>query len=286
MALQRFGPTASPADVAAATLRDGAAIVEALVAGSLVDTIAAELRDNLDAFGYRSKRDFSGHNTNRCHHVIQESPSSVDLISHDMVMGVADEILLPHCESYQINSITAIEVCESQNVQNLHRDDCVFPLQLPGLETLVACMWSLTDFSDENGATHVVPGSHRHIAMDATIDLSRREQATMPKGSALFYLGSTLHGAGANLSKESRLGLINGYSLGWLRQEANQYLNVPMDIARNLDDRMRCLLGYTTHDKRGDRLGKYYGTDTSFIDKDNYAQLYRPWPPESQGKEQ
>jgi len=285
MALQRFGPTASAAEVAAATLQDGAAIVAELVPSSLVETIAADLRENLDKFGYRSKRDFSGHNTNRCHHVIEESPSSVDLISHDMVLSVTDEILLPHCESYQINSITAIEVCPGQQVQNLHRDDCVFPLQIPGLEKIIASMWALTDFTEENGATHVVPGSHRHIAMDATVDVSSREQAVMPKGSVLFYLGSTLHGAGANLSDESRMGLINGYSLGWLRQEANQYLNVPLDMARTLDDRMRCLLGYATHDRRGDRLGKYYGSDTAFIDKDDYARHYRPYPPESERKE-
>lgn len=285
MALQFFGPTSSPAEVAAATLLDGTAVVSELVSDSLVDTIASDLRQHLDTFGYRSKRDFSGHNTNRCHHVIEESPSSVELISHDMVMGVADEILLPHCESYQINSITAIEVCPGQEVQGLHRDDCVFPVQIPGLEMMIGCMWSLSDFTGENGATHVVPGSHRHIAMDATVDLSHREQAVMPKGSVLFYLGSTLHGAGANLTDTPRMGMINGYSLGWLRQEANQYLNVPLDVARTYDDRMRRLLGYTTHDRLGDRLGKYYGSDTAFIDKDHYARHYRPYPPEQNGEE-
>ncbi len=285
MALQYFDSTTSPANVAAATLQDGAAVVTELVPASLVETIAVELRENLDTFGYRSKRNFSGHNTNRCHTVIKESPSSVALISHDMVMDVADAILLPHCESYQINSITAIEVCPGQEVQSLHRDDCVFPVQIPGLEMMIGCLWSLTDFTVENGATHVVPGSHRHIAMDATLDLSQREQAVMPKGSVLFYLGSTLHGAGANNSDEARMGLINGYSLGWLRQEANQYLNVPLELARSYDERMRCLLGYTTHDRLGDRLGKYYGSDTSFVDKDDYARHYRPYPPESKGKE-
>jgi len=284
MALQKFGPTASPAEVAAATLRDGAAVVESLVSTSLVDAIAADLREHLDTFGYRSKRDFSGHNTNRCHHVIEESPDSVQLISHDMAMGVADEILLPHCESYQINSITAIEVCPGQKVQNLHRDDCVFPVQIPGLEMVLGSLWALTDFTEENGATHVVPDSHRHIAMDATIDLSRREQAVMPQGSILFYLGSTLHGAGANYSDAPRLGMINGYSLGWLRQEVNQCLSVPLEVARNYDERMRCLLGYTTHDKLGDRLGKYYGSDTAFIDKDNYARHFRPYPSETDGE--
>ncbi len=285
MALQNFGPTASPAEVAAATLIDGAAIVSELVPVDLVDSVAAELHANLDDFGYRSKRDFSGHNTNRCHHVIEESPSSVTLIGHDMVMNVADAILLPHCESYRIGSITAIEVCPGQTVQNLHRDDCIYPVQLPGMEMLIGCVWALTDFTEQNGATQIVPGSHRHISMGENTDVSNVEQAIMPKGSVLFYLGSTMHGAGANRSDKARMGLINLYSLGWLRQETNQYMSVPLERARALDERMRRLLGYTTHDRLGDRLGKYYGGDTSFIDKDNYARNYRPFPSESKEEE-
>ena len=107
----------------------------------------------------------------------------------------------------------------------------------------------------------------------------------MPKGSALFYLGSTMHGAGANSSNAARMGVITVYSLGWLRQEANQYLSVPWEIARAYDERMRCLLGYTTHDRLGDRLGKYYGSDTSFVDKDDYARHYRPYPPNATAEE-
>jgi len=285
MALQNFGPTASPDEVAAATLKDGAAIVSGLVPASLAETIAGELRENFDNFGYRSKRDFSGHKTNRCHAVLEEAPSSVAIIGHDMVMAVADAILLPHCESYQIGSITGIEICPGQEVQELHRDDTVYPVRLPGMELQIGCMWALTDFTEENGATQVVPGSHRHIRMGEQVDLSNCEQAVMPKGSALFYLGSTMHGAGANRSDEARMGLITIYSLGWLRQEVNQYLSIPMELARTYDERMRCLLGYTTHDKWGDRLGKYYGSDTSFVDKDNYARNYRPYPPELKGEE-
>ena len=285
MALQNFGPTATPVEIAAATLKDGAAIVSGLVPASLAETVAGELRENLDNFGYKSRRDFSGHHTNRCHSVLEEAPSSVALIGHDMVMDVTDAILLPHCESYRIGSITAIEVCPGQKVQNLHRDNCIYPVSLPGMEMLIACLWALTDFTEENGATQVVPGSHRHISMGEDIDLSHCEQAVMPIGSALFYLGSTMHGAGANRSDETRMGLINIYSLGWLRQEVNQYLSVPMGLARTYDERMRRLLGYTTHDKLGDRLGKYYGSDSSFIDKDDYANNYRPYPPESKGKE-
>jgi len=221
MALQNFGPKASAAEVAAATLQDGAAVVSDLVSTGLAETIAGELRDNFDKHGYRSKREFAGFKTNRCHHVLEEAPSSIALIEHDMVMDVTD----------------------------------------------------------------VVPGSHRHITMGEQVDLSRCEQAVMSKGSVLFYLGSTMHGAGANSSDEARMGVITVYSLGWLRQEANQYLNIPFELARTYDKRMRCLLGYTTHDIKGDRLGKYYGSDTSFIDKDSYARNYRPYRPDSKGEE-
>lgn len=285
MAIQTFSATASPADIAAATSRDGAAIVTGLIATELAETIDGELRENFDSFGYRSQREFAGFKTNRCHHVLEEAPSSVAIIGHDMVMGVADAILLPHCESYQIGSITGIEICPGQEVQELHRDDTVYPVRLPGMEMQIGCMWALTDFTAKNGATCVVSGSHRHITMGADVDVSNCEQAVMSKGSALFYLGSTMHGAGANSSNEARMGVITVYSLGWLRQEANQYLSVPLKLARTYDERMRRLLGYTTHDIRGDRLGKYYGSDTSFVDKDDYARNYRPYPPELKGEE-
>ena len=284
MALQTFSSTDSAADVASATLRDGAAIVSNLVSPDLADTIANDLRENFDTFGYRSKRDFAGHNTNRCHDVLRESPSSVELIAHDLVMKIADAILLPHCESYRIGSITAIEVCPGQSVQNLHRDNCIYPCSLPGMEMLIGSVWALTDFTEENGATCVVPSSHRHISMGEDIDVSSVEQAIMPKGSILLYLGSTMHGAGENRSTASRIGLINLYSLGWLRAEVNQYLNVPIADARNYDERMRCLLGYTTHNRFGDRLGKYYGSGTHFVDKDHYCEHYRPYPREVERK--
>lgn len=285
MALQIFGPAASAADVAAAALQDGAAIVSNLVPASQVEAVADELRENLDTFGYRSQREFSGFKTNRSNSTFIDAPSSVALVGHDLVMGVTDAILLRHCESYRISSITAIEVCPGQEVQSLHRDDCVYPVQIPGVQTLLGCIWALTDFTEENGATHVVLGSHRHISMGENVDFSNNVQAVMTKGSLLFYLGSTWHGAGENRSDDARMGLINNYSLGWLRPEVNQYLNVPIELVRTYDERMRCLLGYTTHDRRGNRLGGYTGAEAFFVDKDDYARHYRATPPKLKGEE-
>lgn len=285
MPFQYFEPTASAEKIAAATRKDGGAVVTGLASGGIVDAVANELRGYFDSHGHKSRNDFTGHKTNRCHVVLGQSPTSTELIAHDMLMAVADELLLPHCESYRIGSITAIEINPGQKAQELHRDDSMYPVHIPGLETQISCMWALTEFTEENGATHVIPGSHRPFSSGLYADLSHSEPAVMPKGSALFYLGSTWHGGGENRSNESRIGLINTYSLGWLRQEVNQYLNVPIDLVHNLDERMRRLLGYTTHYKLGGHLGKYFGEDASFLDKGNYAQHYRPHSPGSQGEE-
>jgi ectoine hydroxylase-related dioxygenase (phytanoyl-CoA dioxygenase family) len=114
-------------------------------------------------------------------------------------------------------------------------------------------MWALDDFTIENGATHVVPGSQdlREISAVKSSDI---ERAIMPKGSILFYLGSTIHGGGANTSDAPRSGLITTYSLGWLRQEENQYLAIPRQIADGFPEHVRRLMGYQSH---GPYLGVY-----------------------------
>jgi ectoine hydroxylase-related dioxygenase (phytanoyl-CoA dioxygenase family) len=116
-------------------------------------------------------------------------------------------------------------------------------------------MWALDDFTAENGATRIVPGSHDLRAVDS-VEETDVEQAVMPRGSVLFYLGSTIHGGGANKADAPRSGLITTYSLGWLRQEENQYLTVPREIAESYPDPIRRLMGYQAH---GRYLGVYPG---------------------------
>lgn len=259
MPLSYLESTAAPAAVAEILRRDGAVVVTDLAEAPLIERVVQELRPELDQSGLLLRSHFNGAKTLRSNRVLSRAPSAAALVEHDMVVDVADEILLPHCATYQVGSLTAIEILPGEGPQALHRDDSLYPLQLAGLELQIGVMWALSDFSRENGATRVVPGSHRFIRSWHLPDVSNWESAAMPKGSALFYMGSTWHGGGANKSNGPRTGLINTYSLGWLRQESNQYLMTPPEIAVGFSPRLRALLGYTPHGTGDDRIGNYRG---------------------------
>ena len=242
MPLAYLDRTADTGTVVLALRRDGAVVVTGLAEHSLVDTVLAELSPQLDASGLKSLSEFNGDRTLRFNNVLSTAPSAAGLVDHDMVVGVANEILLPHCATYQVGSMTAIEILPGESAQALHRDDSLYPIEISGLELQIGVMWALSDFTTDNGGTRVVPGSHRFLRSWHLPDVSDWESSEMPKGSALFYLGSTWHGGGANRSNGPRAGLINTYSLGWLRQESNQYLVTPPEVAAQLGPRLRACL--------------------------------------------
>lgn len=268
MPLACFDTTADTASVVSAMRHDGAIVIRSLAGDELIDRIVAELRPSLDATGLDTRSDFNGGQTLRAvTGLLCKAPGVARLLEHDWVIRVADEILLPHCASYQIGSMAAIEILPGESAQALHRDDSLYPVQNAGMELQIGVMWALNDFTDKNGATRVVPGSHRYIRSWHIPDLSGWESAVMSKGSALFYLGSTWHGGGANRSNAPRLGLINTYSLGWLRQETNQYLDTPPEVAARFGPRLRALLGYMPHGTGDDVIGNYRGDCPAWVAK-------------------
>jgi hypothetical protein len=266
MPLTYLDKTADPAAVVTNLRRDGAVVVTGLAETALIDTVTDELRQNLDSSGLKTSSDFNGSRTLRTNAVLSTAPGAAPLLDHDLVVAVANEILLPFCASYQIGSMTAIEILPGEAAQALHRDDSLYPIDINGMELEIGVMWAFNDFTVENGATRVVPGSHRFIRSWHLPDVSGWESATMPKGSALFYMGSTWHGGGANQSAEPRLGLINTYSLGWLRQESNQYLETPPEVAAGFGPRLRALLGYTSHGSGDDQIGKFRGECAAWVE--------------------
>jgi len=253
--LPRFTPDASDEAVADALKTAGAAIIEGEAASELLDQVQADFRAPYDTEGPLYANDFNGYKTKRLAGVLRYSRASADLIAHRRVLAMCDAVLGPHCVNYRIGSTTAIEIAPGEENQVLHRDDDFYPYRIPGVEYQISAMWALHDFTEENGATRVVLGSQDLRPIDRIVE-GDVLQSVMPRGSVLFYLGTTVHGGGANRSDKPRSGLINTYSLGWLRQEENQYLTIPREVADSYDETIRRLLGYQSH---GPALGVYPG---------------------------
>ncbi|MEM7226069.1 MAG: phytanoyl-CoA dioxygenase family protein [Pseudomonadota bacterium] len=251
MAIQSLPKGAATGDLLSALRRDGAVIVENWVSEQLADRVASELRPRFEAVGHCQYSDFNGYKTLRINSILAHSRAAADLVEHAQLLEVADEILLENSLSYRLGSLTGIEILPGESAQALHRDDHIYPLRLPGFELQIGVMWALDDFSAENGGTRVVPGSHHWLEPRSALPEEIVEVA-MPKGSALVYLGSTLHGGGANGTDQPRMGLINTYALGWLRQEENLYTKIPRERAKSFSKRVQELIGYQKH---GQKLG-------------------------------
>ena len=273
MAIQHFEKSSDTADVSQALRRDGAVIVDNVADHDLIDQVVTELRPRLDADKPQDASVFDGNKTLRASEgLLKHVPSSAALVDHDIVIDVANDILLPHCASYMIGSLTAIEIYPGESAQALHRDDSLYPIENAGMELLIGVMWALNDFTEEVGATRVVPRSHRFLRSWHLPDVSNWESAVMSKGSVLFYMGSTWHGGGANNGDRERLGLINTYSLGWLRSESNLFIDHPPEVVENFSPRLRALMGYSSYGSGDDLIGYTNGECPAWVEKPPVAE--------------
>jgi len=243
MEIRHLPASASADDVAAALAADGAAIIDRLVDPVLLDRAEREL----DPFLARTPfgpDDFAGRRTKRTGALIARSETCRELVVHPLVIGGVDKVL-SHSSGFQLHLTQVISIDPGEPAQKIHRDQWAFAFfPFPkGYEVSCNTLWALTDFTEENGATRVIPGSHR---FDDRLELdgSQTIPAEMEKGSVLLYTGSLYHSAGANRSAHTRRGINITYSVSWLRQEENQYLAVPLDVARTLPVELLRLMGY------------------------------------------
>ncbi len=241
--------------LAEAIEHDGYVIIEGL-APDLADRGATELAPHIAAapVGHTA---FLGARTKRVGALLRRSAAARELVIHPTVLALADRVLLPHCARYQLNFSGIMHLMPGAGAQALHRDGILYPFLHPCPPTLMPVMWALSDFTAENGATLLVPGSHRW-EHDRQPHADEIVAAAMPAGSALVYTGGILHGGGVNRSSVERTGMALQYSLGWLRQEENQYLANPPEVARAYPERLQRLIGY---DYGGPYLGFVNGDD-------------------------
>ena len=244
--LQHLSSTASAEDVVAVLRSDGAVVIDDLAPLDLLDRLEAELAPFLEATPY-GVEDFAGRSTRRTGALTARCPASRDLLQHPLILDATRQ-LLEGATTFHVHLTQAIAIGPGQPAQPIHRDQWAFDFfPFPeGYDVQLNTIWALTDFTEANGATRVVPGSNRgDVDRLGSFQPDDTVPAEMSRGSVLVYSGSVHHGGGANTTDGVRIGVNLTYARSWLRQEENQYLAVPLEVARTLDDDLLRLLGFT-----------------------------------------
>jgi ectoine hydroxylase-related dioxygenase (phytanoyl-CoA dioxygenase family) len=273
--LTHFSADADPDAIFGALECDGGVIVEGLLAPDVVDRVNDELDASVAAASPDDEmfnpliKAFMGAQTRQVAGVPGISPTfATEVMCSPLLLALADRVLLPSCARYQLNIGHLLERGPGSTEQLLHRDEAVWSdVPVPHPELQLASVIAFVDFTRDNGATRVVPGSHRandrwanpmEQMMGAPPDPDQIAYAEMPAGSAVVYTGGTIHGGGANTTDIARRGAHLSYCLGWLRTEENNYLSIPPAVAGRLPRRAQELLGYSIHDGIA-RGGGYLG---------------------------
>lgn len=249
MSIPRYSADAPAAELARSLDEAGCVVVTDLLTSESRHAIRDELAPHMAKARVIEDDDptqFYPGRTRRVTAMLTRSPTVTDqLVAHPVSKRFCEIFLLPNSEfGYQLHVTAALEVGPGARAQELHREEDSFTFfSVPRPNLIVASMWAITEFRDDNGGTLLVPGSHKWPA-DRAAEQHEVVQAEMPAGSVLYWLGGTLHGAGANTSLDWRYGVILTYSLGWVRQEENQYLNVPPERLAKLSAEVRRIAGF------------------------------------------
>jgi ectoine hydroxylase-related dioxygenase (phytanoyl-CoA dioxygenase family) len=240
--LTHFSP-----DTAASTISDhlrlhGYAIVDDVADGDVLDRLERESQPYIDASA-AGRDEYDGKHTRRTGMLIARCPAARELIMHPTVVDTV-KAFLSHVTAVQLHLTQIISIEPGETQQKLHRDQMAFDFFPFPADYHAQCntMWALTDFTAENGATHIAPGTSGMT--DEAAALVATAQAEMRRGGVLFYDGKVLHGGGANRSTGVRRGVNITYSVGWVRQEENQFLATSPEVARTLDDELLKMMGY------------------------------------------
>jgi ectoine hydroxylase-related dioxygenase (phytanoyl-CoA dioxygenase family) len=236
------GPRDLPETAAdhAALMRDGYVIVERVLDKQTCGAIRAECDRLLGAAGRNA---FEGFKTQRLYNVLAKTRVFDDLIDHPRLLALLDHLFEPN---YLLSQAQAINIMPGEDAQQLHFDDSFYKVPRPRPALAASVIWAIDEFTPENGATDIVPGSHMWDAQT----LPTREQArpcVMPAGSMVVFLGTLWHGGGANRTNRARLAFTNQYCAPWLRTQENFFLEVPRETVRTLRPAIQSLLGYSVY---------------------------------------
>ncbi|MDA8545105.1 phytanoyl-CoA dioxygenase family protein [Alphaproteobacteria bacterium] len=241
--LKHFDSTVDVKTITDTLEKDGALILDNVVSADFLAELRAETDPYMEATS-NGADDFGGRLTTRTGGLVMRSEKCRALVMDERILEPCNAFLGPYCEKVQIHLTQIIRIRGGQTAQPIHRDRWAWGTHLAHVEPQFNTIWAITDFTAENGATQVVPGSTKWPD-NAEIKPEQITQAEMKAGSVLIYSGSVFHGGGENRSSSDRIGINITYTLGWLRQEENQYLTCPPELAKTLPRDLQALVGYS-----------------------------------------
>jgi ectoine hydroxylase-related dioxygenase (phytanoyl-CoA dioxygenase family) len=184
---------------------------------------------------------FEGFKTRRIYNLLARGKRFEEAAENDGVFAIVERVL---GKGFLVSTVSTVCIEPGETAQPIHADDQLIPLPKPHPPLTCTVMWAIDDFTEENGGTRVIPGSHKRAENPDMLATHDVKPTVMKRGSVLIYNGSVWHGGGANLSSERRVAIAIGYCVGWMRQQENQQLGVPLEIARGFSPRLRKLAGF------------------------------------------
>lgn len=219
---------------------EGYSILEDAIEPSLIDALVADISRLHDELAIDNV--FEGDKTLRIYNLLARGKVFEQVPVHERVLPIIERVLDVGC---LVSSLSSITILPGQTAQPMHVDDQLIPLPRPHVPLVCNTMWALTEFTLENGATRLVPRSHQNPEIPAPFDAHTNAiTAVMKKGSVLVWNGSVWHQGGANTTDTPRIGLAMNYCAGWIRQQENQQLGIPRELAKTFSPRLRKLVGY------------------------------------------
>ena len=237
-------------DIWAALDAQGGVIIDAFLEDELLNRLRADCMPAIAAHqpgaatGHDFWKNFHGKATKRITGLAELSLAWGELLCDPIYKGMADQYLGE--DNYYLNTGQLICIGPGETPQLLHRDELNWPqAAVPDREITITAIFALTDFTAENGATVVAPGSHRWPGALPEVHPDQTCRAVMKAGSALLYSGKVIHGGGPNDSQDQwRVGLHAGFVSGWLRSEENHQLTTSLAVARRLPEHAQRMLGF------------------------------------------
>ncbi len=246
---------ATAADHVAAIAQRGYSIVHDAIDPALLDDLTTDLERLESIYDIQpSPNVFEGAQTKRVYNLLALSPVWQQVPVHECVLPIVEGVLDRGC---LVSSLSSIRIMPEETAQPIHADDQLMPLAKPHVPTVCNTMWALTDFTEANGATRIMPGTHLADHSPGYGEEFESIPAEMPRGSVLIWHGSLWHGGGANSTTADRIGIAMNYCAGWVRQQENQQLGIPIEVARTFDPRLRELVGFGVYNMLIGHINKH-----------------------------